>query len=296
MAWRSGTRTWLIPVDAELRMDVSAGQEALSLGKRHPHRVEGRRERKTRTHHPRCLPRQSFQQAEYKRASRGRALATRGFRSGGGRRNSVLVAFAAKHGHPPPTTAPGRNSPFTSALAAQSRNTGPRDQLPCFATFMTKSTPRPSSGKEPLCLRNAVEGAGLSEARGHSAAERGEEPGGLRRRRAGLVVCQGLARSDRPRNVSRPFRRRSHFMRRGQKESVEIKLKSRSAASPAAASTSVCNARATAAADHSSRANRKIGNTLGSGAERRSGLGQRRFSAIGPGGRSARSSEASTAT
>jgi uncharacterized caspase-like protein len=101
---------WLIPVDAELRMDFSAGQEAVSLGSVIPIAS------KARTLGLIILDacRDNPFSKQIQMSQPGRALPTRGFIPVEPP-NSVLVVFAAKHG----TTADdgaGRNSPFTAAL------------------------------------------------------------------------------------------------------------------------------------------------------------------------------------
>ncbi len=101
---------WLIPVDAELRMDVSAGQEAISLGSVVP--IASRAKRLGLIILDACRDNPFSRQIQMSQP--GRALASRGFVPVEPP-SSVLVAFAAKHG----TTAAdgaGRNSPFTSAL------------------------------------------------------------------------------------------------------------------------------------------------------------------------------------
>lgn len=101
---------WLIPTDAELRMDVSASQEAVSLGSVMPIVSKARKLGLVILDACRDNPFSRQLQA----SQPGRALASRGLVSVEPP-NSVLVAFAAKHG----TTADdgtGRNSPFTTAL------------------------------------------------------------------------------------------------------------------------------------------------------------------------------------
>jgi hypothetical protein len=101
---------WLIPVDAELRMDFSASQEAVSLGSILPIAAKARRLGLIILDACRDNP---FSK-QIQMSQPGRALAVRGF-GAVEPPNSVLVAFAAKHG----TTADdgaGRNSPFTAAL------------------------------------------------------------------------------------------------------------------------------------------------------------------------------------
>jgi len=101
---------WLIPVDAELRMDVSAGQEAISLGGVVP--IASRAKRLGLIILDACRDNPFSRQIQMSQP--GRALASRGFVPVEPP-NSVLVAFAAKHG----TTAAdgaGPNSPYTAAL------------------------------------------------------------------------------------------------------------------------------------------------------------------------------------
>ena len=101
---------WLIPVDAELRMDFSAGQEAISLGGVVP--IAARARKLGLIILDACRDNPFSKQMQMSQP--GRALASRGFVPVEPP-NSVLVAFAAKHG----TTADdgaGRNSPFTAAL------------------------------------------------------------------------------------------------------------------------------------------------------------------------------------
>jgi hypothetical protein len=101
---------WLIPTDAELRMDVSASQEAVSLGSVMPIVSKARKLGLVILDACRDNPFSRQLQA----SQPGRALASRGLIPVEPP-NSVLVAFAAKHG----TTADdgsGRNSPFTTAL------------------------------------------------------------------------------------------------------------------------------------------------------------------------------------
>jgi hypothetical protein len=101
---------WLIPVDAELKMDVSAGQEAISLGSILPIASKARRLGLVILDACRDNPfSKQMQMSQPGRALRMRGLAVVE------PPNSVLVVFAAKHG----TTADdgaGRNSPFTTAL------------------------------------------------------------------------------------------------------------------------------------------------------------------------------------
>ena len=101
---------WLIPTDAELRMDVSASQEAVSLGSIMP--IVSRARKLGLVILDACRDNPFSRQLMVSQP--GRALATRGLIPVEPP-NSVLVAFAAKHG----TTADdgaGRNSPFTTAL------------------------------------------------------------------------------------------------------------------------------------------------------------------------------------
>jgi len=101
---------WLIPVDAELRMDVSAGQEAISLAGVVP--IASRAKRLGLIILDACRDNPFSRQIQTSQP--GRALASRGFVPLEPP-NSVLVAFAAKHG----TTAAdgaGQNSPYTAAL------------------------------------------------------------------------------------------------------------------------------------------------------------------------------------
>jgi uncharacterized caspase-like protein len=101
---------WLIPVDAELRMDVSASQEAVGLGSIMPIVSKARKLGLVILDACRDNPFGRQMQA----SQTGRALASRGLLPIEPP-NSVLVAFAAKHG----TVADdgfGRNSPFTTAL------------------------------------------------------------------------------------------------------------------------------------------------------------------------------------
>jgi hypothetical protein len=101
---------WLIPVDAELKMDVSAGQEAVSLGSVLP--IASKARRLGLIILDACRDNPFGKQMQMSQP--GRALGTRGFVAVEPP-NSVLVVFAAKHG----TTADdgaGRNSPFTTAL------------------------------------------------------------------------------------------------------------------------------------------------------------------------------------
>jgi Caspase domain len=101
---------WLIPTDAELRLDVSAGQEAISLGSVMPIVSKARKLGLVILDACRENPFSRQMQA----SQPGRTLVSRGLIPIEPP-NSVLVAFAAKHG----TTADdgsGRNSPFTTAL------------------------------------------------------------------------------------------------------------------------------------------------------------------------------------
>ena len=101
---------WLIPVDAELRMDVSASQEAVGLGSIMP--IVSKARKLGLVILDACRDNPFGRQMQMSQT--GRALASRGLLPIEPP-NSVLVAFAAKHG----TTADdgfGRNSPFTTAL------------------------------------------------------------------------------------------------------------------------------------------------------------------------------------
>jgi hypothetical protein len=101
---------WLIPVDAELRMDFSAGQEAISLGSIIP--IASKAQKLGLVILDACRDNPFSKQIQMSQP--GRALPTRGLVQIEPP-NSVLVVFAAKHG----TTAAdgaGRNSPFTTAL------------------------------------------------------------------------------------------------------------------------------------------------------------------------------------
>jgi uncharacterized caspase-like protein len=101
---------WLIPVDAQLALDASANQEAISLGGIIP--IVSRARRLGLVILDACRDNPFSRQILLSQP--GRALAPRGLIAVEPP-NSVLVAFAAKHG----TTADdgaGRNSPFTSAL------------------------------------------------------------------------------------------------------------------------------------------------------------------------------------
>jgi hypothetical protein len=101
---------WLIPVDAELRMDFSASQEAVSLGSIIP--IASRARKLGLVILDACRENPFSRQIQMSQP--GRALPSRGF-APVEPHGSVLVAFAAKHG----TTADdgsGRNSPFTRAL------------------------------------------------------------------------------------------------------------------------------------------------------------------------------------
>jgi hypothetical protein len=100
---------WLVPVDAELRMDVSAGQEAIALGSILP--IVSRARALGLIILDACRNNPFSNQLQMSQP--GRAL-SRGLVSVEPP-NSVLVVFAAKHG----TTADDgweRNSPFTTAL------------------------------------------------------------------------------------------------------------------------------------------------------------------------------------
>jgi hypothetical protein len=101
---------WLIPVDAELRMDFSASQEAVSLGSILP--IASRARKLGLIILDACRDNPFSKQLQMSQP--GRALPARGFVAVEPP-GSVLVVFAAKHG----TTADdgsGRNSPFTAAL------------------------------------------------------------------------------------------------------------------------------------------------------------------------------------
>jgi Caspase domain len=101
---------WLIPVDAEMKMDISTGQEAISLGSIMP--IVSRARKLGLVILDACRDNpfgKQLQMSQPGRSLPGRGLAP--IEPPG----SVLVAFAAKHG----TTADdgaGRNSPFTTAL------------------------------------------------------------------------------------------------------------------------------------------------------------------------------------
>jgi hypothetical protein len=101
---------WLIPVDAELRMDVSASQEAVGLRSVMP--IVSKARKLGLVILDACRDNPFGRQMQMSRP--GRALAPRGLVPIEPP-SSVLVAFAAKHG----TTADdgfGRNSPYTTAL------------------------------------------------------------------------------------------------------------------------------------------------------------------------------------
>lgn len=101
---------WLIPVDAELRADISAGHEAISLGGILP--IVSKARKLGLVLLDACRDNPFSRQLQM--SERSRAFASRGLISVEPP-NSVLVVFAAKHG----TTADdgsGRNSPFTRAL------------------------------------------------------------------------------------------------------------------------------------------------------------------------------------
>jgi hypothetical protein len=101
---------WLIPIDAELRLDASASQEAISLGNVMP--IISRARKLGLVILDACRDNPFGRQMLLSQP--GRAVAPRGLVPVEPP-NSVLVAFAAKHG----TTADdgsGRNSPFTTAL------------------------------------------------------------------------------------------------------------------------------------------------------------------------------------
>jgi hypothetical protein len=101
---------WLIPVDAELKVDFSAGQEAISLGSILP--IASKARKLGLVILDACRDNPFGRQMQMSQP--GRALAPRGLVAVDPP-NSVLVAFAAKHG----TTANDgqeRNSPFTTAL------------------------------------------------------------------------------------------------------------------------------------------------------------------------------------
>jgi uncharacterized caspase-like protein len=101
---------WLIPVDAELKVDFSAGQEAISLASILP--IVSKAQKLGLIILDACRDNPFSKQMQMSQP--GRELPTRGFIPVEPP-NSVLVVFAAKHG----TTAddgPARNSPFTAAL------------------------------------------------------------------------------------------------------------------------------------------------------------------------------------
>jgi uncharacterized caspase-like protein len=101
---------WLIPIDAQLALDASANQEAISLGGIIP--IVSRARKLGLVILDACRDNPFSRQMLLSQP--GRALAPRGLIPVEPP-NSVLVAFAAKHG----TTADdgaGRNSPFTAAL------------------------------------------------------------------------------------------------------------------------------------------------------------------------------------
>jgi hypothetical protein len=101
---------WLIPVDAELRADFSAGQEAISLGS--VLSIASKARKLGLIILDACRDNPFGRQLQVSQP--GRAVAPRGLLPVEPP-NSVLVVFAAKHG----TTADdgaGRNSPFTMAL------------------------------------------------------------------------------------------------------------------------------------------------------------------------------------
>jgi hypothetical protein len=101
---------WLIPVDAEMKMDIATGQEAVSLGSIMP--IVSRARKLGLVILDACRDNpfgKQLQMSQPARSLPGRGLAS--IEPPG----SVLVVFAAKHG----TTADdgsGRNSPFTTAL------------------------------------------------------------------------------------------------------------------------------------------------------------------------------------
>jgi uncharacterized caspase-like protein len=101
---------WLIPVDAEMKMDIATGQEAVSLGSILPIVSRARKLGLVMLDACRDNPfSKQLQTSQPGRSLPGRGLAP--IEPPG----SVLVVFAAKHG----TTADdgsGRNSPFTTAL------------------------------------------------------------------------------------------------------------------------------------------------------------------------------------
>jgi uncharacterized caspase-like protein len=101
---------WLIPVDAELRIDVSASQEAVALASIMP--IVSRARKLGLVVLDACRDNPFSRRLQVSQP--GRALPNRGLGSVEPP-GSVLVVFAAKHG----TTADdgaGRNSPFTAAL------------------------------------------------------------------------------------------------------------------------------------------------------------------------------------
>jgi uncharacterized caspase-like protein len=101
---------WLIPIDAELRLDVAASQEAVALGSIMP--IVSRSRKLGLVILDACRDNPFGKQLQL--SLPGRSLPNRGLASVEPP-GSVLVAFAAKHG----TTADdgsGRNSPFTTAL------------------------------------------------------------------------------------------------------------------------------------------------------------------------------------
>jgi Caspase domain len=101
---------WLIPIDAELRLDVAASQEAVALASIMP--MVSRARKLGLVILDACRDNPFGKQLQL--SLPGRSLPSRGLASVEPP-GSVLVAFAAKHG----TTADdggGRNSPFTTAL------------------------------------------------------------------------------------------------------------------------------------------------------------------------------------
>ena len=101
---------WLIPIDAELRLDVAASQEAVALASIMP--MVSRARKLGLVILDACRDNPFGKQLQS--SLPGRSLPSRGLASVEPP-GSVLVAFAAKHG----TTADdggGRNSPFTTAL------------------------------------------------------------------------------------------------------------------------------------------------------------------------------------
>jgi hypothetical protein len=161
---------WLIPVDAELRMDVSAGQEAISLASVVP--IASRAKRLGLIILDACRDNPFSRQIQMSQP--GRALASRGFVPIEPP-NSVLVAFAAKHG----TTAAdgvGQNSPYTAALLHNLETPGLEinylfrnihDEV--YAATQRQQEPYVygTLSKEPIYLRPALQ-SGPPEAKGSS--------------------------------------------------------------------------------------------------------------------------------